>query len=253
MKNKRVVLNKLTVSILVSGVMLSMTPSLFAQSPTGNTMQGQGKTVRQEKREVVKEKAKNILEQVKDAIREKIKRQIKGKLISIAGNILTVQNNQATFTVTTTEKTQLKRRFGAISTLAEFKPNDELLIIGNRSKNDDGTLSSSDVEASYIRNMSIQRRFAIFSGEIKIINGNVLTLQTKGRGLQTVHVSDTTQYKEKDVAISLSKLIVGDKLIVKGELWDRVSNTIDAKTILRLVAGKKIPTTTPVAPTQKQE
>lgn len=230
---------------------LSVVQISLAQFPTRAIPRELKKEMVQENKEVVKEKTRNILEQAKDVIREKIKKQIKGKLTVIVGNILTIQNNQTTFTVTTTDKTELKRRFGAASALSEFKPNDQLLVIGNRKRNTDGTLSSTDIEASYIRNMSIQRRFAVFNGEVKSITGNTITLQTKSRGLQTVNVSSATQYMEKNVSITLSNLAVGDNLIVKGELWDRVNDIIDAKMILRLT--KRVSTTAPVESNQKQD
>ncbi len=244
-------LTNLTSFFLLLMTVLFVVQISLAQSPTRATLRELKREMVQENKEVVREKTRNILDQAKDMIREKIKKQIKGKLTTIVGNILTIQNDQTTFTVTTTDKTELKRRFGAASDLSEFKPNDQLLVIGNRKRNADGTLSNTDIEASYIRNMSIQRRFAVFNGEIKNIVGNTITLQTKSRGLQTVNVSSATQYREKNESITLSKLTVGDNLIVKGELWDRVNDIIDAKTILRL--AKRASTIVPVESNQKQD
>jgi hypothetical protein len=227
-----------TINVLVFcvGVMIATIPS-YAALPVRGILKDQ---VREVKREVVQEEKKNILEEVKKVIREKIKKQIKGKLITIAGSTLTVQNDKTIYTVTTTSATQLKRRFGADSTLGEFSPNDELLVIGNRKKNTDGTLSSTDIEASYIRNMSIQRRFAVFNGEVLTVSSNMLTLKTKSRGTQTVYISSKTQFKEKNTSLLFTDIQVGDNLIVKGELWDRATDKIDAKSILKLANKKSI-------------
>lgn len=191
----------------------------------------------------VREETKNLLERAKDMVKEKMKRQIKGTLVSITGTVLMVQKDQTTFTVNTTDKTEFKRKFGAVSSLSEFSPNDQLLIIGNRIKNTDGTLSSNEIEASYIRNMSIQRRFAVFIGEVTAKTESTLTLKTGGRGVQTVYVSTNTKYSEKNKTISFADILVGDKILVKGELWDRVNERIDAKSVLKL--NFKKPSITP--------
>jgi hypothetical protein len=232
--NKKI--SAINVLALCVGTMVITIPS-YAALPVRGVLKDE---VREVKREIIQEDKKNILEEVKKVIREKIKKQIKGKLITIAGSTLTVQNDKTTFTVTTTSTTQLKRRFGADSTLSEFSPNDELLVIGNRKKNTDGTLSTTDIEASYIRNMSIQRRFTVFNGEVLTVSSNMFTIKTKSRGTQTVYVSSKTQYKEKNTSLLFTDIHIGDNLIIKGELWDRATDKIDAKAILKL----------PVRPTQ---
>lgn len=182
----------------------------------------------------VRENTKSILEQAKNMIKEKIKKQIKGQLVTISGNTLTVKKDEETYTILVTDKTELKRKFGGSSTLDEFSPNDILMIIGNRVKNSDGVLSTSEIEASYIRNMSIQRRFAVFVGEVTAKSSTTLTLKTIGRGTQTVYVTSSTLYKEKNKTITLADIQIGNKIVVKGELWNRVSDKLDAKTIVKL-------------------
>ena len=234
--------------------LLSLTQIVQAEAPTRGVLREQKKEIKKEivkeKKEIIqekkiedKEKSKNIIEQAKNAIKENIKKQIKGTLVTKNGTTLSVQKDQTTYTVITTDATQLKRKFGADSSLSEFSVNDELLIIGNKKKNTDGTVSRTEIEASYIRNMSIQRRFAVFNGEVSGITDKTITLQTKGRGTQTINILEKTLIKEKNVTILFSSLKVGDNLIIKGELWDRVSNTVDAGTILKL--NKKSPSITP--------
>lgn len=241
--NTKQTISKTTLILALLMATLLFVPQIsHAQSPIKGVLREIKREGVQEKKEQGRENAKNILEQVKNVIKEKIKKQIKGVLISISGNILTVKKDETSYTVTVTNKTELKRKFGATSSLDEFNPNDQLLIIGNRKKNSDGTLSSSEIEASYIRNMSIQRRFAVFNGKVLSISTNSFVIQTKSRGTQTVYISSKTQYKEKNTTITFADIHIGDNLIVKGELWDRVNDKIDAKTVLKLAI--------PVKPTQ---
>jgi hypothetical protein len=237
--------NKLNSLFLLSFVFLFIPVFVRAESPTRGALRQQIRNeLIQEKKEEVKEKTLNVLERAKNIVKEKIKKQIKGDLVSIAGSILTVKKDQTTFTVNTTEKTELKRKFGANASLAEFSPNDKLLIIGNRVKNSDGTLSASEIDASYIRNMSIQRRFIVFTGVVEAKQDSIITLKTVGRGTQSVYTTTATKYLEKNKDISLSSIVVGDRIIVKGELWDRANDKIDAKSIMKLPVKPLSPTPT---------
>jgi hypothetical protein len=221
---------------------LAIAPKLlYAESPTRELLKEKRSEVVQERKET-RDTTKNLIEQAKNMIKEKIKKQLKGQLITISGNTLTVQKDSKNYTVLVNDQTKLKRKFGASSTLSEFTPKDTLVIIGNRTKNSDGTFSSTSIDASYIRNMSIQRRFAVFTGEIINKTTNTLTLKTVNRGTQTVYLSSTTEIKENNKMISLSDIQVGDKVIVRGELWDRANEKIDAKNIMKLNIKKLSPT-----------
>lgn len=162
-----------------------------------------------------------------NAIKEKIKslfpRQFRGKLKTINGSVLTVTTKDGKeIVVNVVKETMLKRRFGASSTLSEFMVGDELAVVA---KNQD---------AKYIRNLSIQRRNAVFTGTITTKTDTSFTLQTVSRGLQNVYTSSTTVIHEKDKVKTYADLAVGDKVLVKGELWDRANTKIDAKKILKL-------------------
>lgn len=198
------------------------------------------KEVIQEQKEQVKERTQTILERAKDIVKKNMKRQLKADLVSIAGNVLTVQKDQETYTINTTEKTQLKRKFGAEASLAEFSPKDKLLIIGKK-------VSEREIDATYIRNMSIQRRFIVFNGVVTKKSDNSITIKTVARGEQTVYVSSATTYMEKNKKISFSDIQIGNKVIVKGELWDRSTSKIDAKSILQFPAKQISPTPTSAA------
>ncbi|MEK7079541.1 MAG: hypothetical protein AAB929_05720 [Patescibacteria group bacterium] len=166
-----------------------------------------------------------------NAIKEKVKsllpKQFHGKLKTISGSVLTITTREGKdVVINVVKETMLKRRFGANSTLSEFMVGDELAVV---SKNQD---------AKYIRNLSIQRRNAVFTGTITTKADASFTLQTLSRGLQSVYISSTTVIHEKDKVKTYADLAVGDKVLVKGELWDRANTKIDAKKILKLSASK---------------
>ena len=166
-----------------------------------------------------------------NAIKEKVKsllpKQFRGKLKTISGSVLTVTTNESKdIVVNVVKETMLKRRFGANSSLSEFMVGDELAVVA---KNQD---------AKYIRNLSIQRRNAVFTGTITTKSDTSFTLQTVSRGLQNVYISSTTVIYEKDKVKTYADLTVGDKVLVKGELWDRANTKIDAKKILKLPSSR---------------
>jgi len=251
-KKQQTIINKLALSVFLIGIFF-IARGTSAELSIGGVLREQRKELIQEKiqniKEInikeVRENTKSLLEQAKNIIKGKIKKHLKGQVVTISGNTLTVQKDNTSNTVLVTDKTILKRKFGAPSTLSEFSPNDMLIIIGNRVKKSDSTLSSTEIEASYIRNMSIQRRFAVFTGEVTAKSSNTVTLKTTGRGTQTVYVTSSTQYKERNKAITFTDIQIGDRIVVKGELWNRVSAKIDAKTILKLNFQKPSPSVTP--------
>jgi len=240
MNKKQANTTKIIFAVVLVTVQLFIVQASHAQNQTRGLLRDLKQEVVQEKKEIVKEKTQNILEQVKNVIKEKIKKHIKGTLTAMTGNVLTVRQGQTNLTIRTTDKTKFKRKFGGISSLGEFSINDQLIIIGNRNAD------STEIEASYIRNMSIQRRFAVFVGEVTAKSSSVLTLKTESRGAQTAIISSNTTYKEKNKTITFADIQIGDKILVKGELWDRASDKIDAKAVLRLNTRK--PATVTQAP-----
>lgn len=182
---------------------------------------------------------KNIIERAKDMVRKKIKKQVKGTLTTIADTTLTVQvEKENDYTVRVNENTQYKRKFGGESKLSDFRPNDSVLVIGKET-------GDKEVEATYIRNLSIQRRRAVFLGEVMSKSTDSFTLKTTGRGTQTVYISSSTKLSEKNSAIGFGNIELGNKVVVKGEVWDRESAKIDAQTIMKLAQKQAKVTPTP--------
>lgn len=194
---------------------------------------------RKEIRPTVMEFKKNLIERAKDAVKKKIKRQLKGTLTTIADTTLTVQaENNDNYTVHVNANTQYKRKFGGASSLSEFHPNDSVLVIGKET-------GDKEMEAAYIRNLSIQRRRAVFLGEVTSKSTDSFTIKTAGRGTQTVYVSSSTKFTERDNSISIGDITLGNKVVVKGEVWDRESAKIDAEVVMKLSQKQMKLTPTP--------
>lgn len=199
---------------------------------------------RKELRPTVFEMKKNIIEQAKDMVKKRIKKQVKGTLTTIADKTLTVTTEkESAYTVQVNENTQYKRKYGGESKLSEFKPNDSVLVIGKE-------IGDKEMEATYIRNLSIQRRRAVFLGEVVSKSADSFTLKTTGRGTQTVYISSSTKFSERDATIGFGDISLGNKVVVKGEVWDRESAKIDAQTVMKL--AQKQPKATPT-PDQEEE
>lgn len=194
---------------------------------------------RKEIRPTAIEMKKNLIERAKEMVKKQIKRQVKGTLTTIADTTLTVETEKDdNYTVHVNENTQYKRKFGGESKLSDFKPNDSVLVIGKET-------GDKEMEAAYIRNLSIQRRRAVFLGEVTSKSTDSFTLKTTGRGTQTVYISSTTKFTEKNDGITFSDITLGNKVVVKGEVWDRESAKIDALTVMKLTQKQVKVTPTP--------
>jgi len=185
---------------------------------------------RQEIKEIQKEdkeEEKSFFERAKDVIKSRIKKQLKGTLTAISGNSLTVKNNRDTYTATINDQTDLRRKFGGKAQLSELQINDSLIIIGNNT-------NDKTIQASYIRDISIQRRVAVFVGKVESKTDSSFMLKTEARGTQTVYISSQTLYKKKNIPITYDEISEGSTVLIRGEVWDRKNSNINAKTILLL-------------------
>ncbi|MFA5135907.1 MAG: DUF5666 domain-containing protein [Patescibacteria group bacterium] len=185
-----------------------------------------------------------LIEGLKNRIKNFFVRRIRATLGSVSGQTLYVTDTKGqNITVHVTEETVLKRKFGGNSSLDEFKTGDNLAIIGKQSEGDTESSDKNELAARYIRNLSIARRNTVFSGIVTSKTDTSLTIETAKRGKQTVYVTDSTVIKEKNKTIGYGDLIAGDRLLVKGVLWDREAASINADKIM------KLPRVTAVNPT----
>lgn len=160
----------------------------------------------------------------------------KAQLTAIAGQTLTVTARSKTYTVTVTDKTTLRRRFGGKSNLGEFVVGNTLQVAGKLS-------AETTIDARAIRNMSIQKVNASFSGAIQSIDaaGQKFVLKPMARKIITVTVSADTKITQAGQAKTFADLQVGMKVTASG-VWDRSNDTLTEvkKVVIRSVPAKAL-------------
>ena len=127
--------------------------------------------------------------------------------------------NGGTYTVDASAA-KTHRRFGAAMQVGDIQPGDSVVV--------KGTVDGSSIKAEYVRDTSLQARNGVFSGKVTAINGSSFTLQTYGRGQETVNTDSATMFKKNGQPAQLSALAVGSQVRVAG-VWDKTNNNISAK------------------------
>lgn len=213
-----------------------------------------------EARQEVRESKRNVFEELKEKIGSKtaeFKNGMMGlgvmlanaKITAKTDTSLTVEKDGKSYTVLFDDKTQFRRRFWGKSELAEFSIGNIVNVVGRWT--DD---SKTTINAKVLRNISIQKRFGVFFGEVKSLlsSGWVMSTKSENRADQTVTVSSSTTLKNrKGETIVQSDVKVGDKVRVHG-LWDRSSNTVTEVKEVKDFSLPIVPTVTAtvtVAPT----
>lgn len=146
-----------------------------------------------------------------------------GEITAKTDTTLTVKKDDKTYTVTLGDKTKFRRRFWGKSDLAEFSVGDTINVIGMWT--DD---SHTSITAVLLRDVSIQKRFGVFFGQVKSIlsNGWIMSTVSAKRPDQTVTVSSSTKFvNRKGETITQADVKVGARVRVRG-LWDNKSNTV---------------------------
>jgi len=247
---------KILSAALTVSITLGLPHIVFA-----NTLRDAQEDFREAQREV-RETKKNIFEEIKNKIVSKsdeFKQGMRGLGVIIANakitaktdTSLTIEKDGASFTVLFDDKTQLRRRFWGKSELGEFSVGNIVNVVGRWT--DD---TKTTINAKVLRNISIQKRFGVFFGEVKSLlsSGWVMSTKSENRADQTVTVSSATEFKNrKEETIVKSDVKVGDKVRVRG-LWDRSTNTItEVKEVkdfsLPIIPTAKVTTTVTIAPT----
>lgn len=157
----------------------------------------------------------------------------KAELTTISANVLTVTAKSKTYTVNVTDKTKLLRKFGAKSNLAEFSLGNILQVQGKLT-------NENVIEAKIIRNTSIQKRRAAFTGLIDSVDTTAQKFVLKPNSRTTVTVSLTTNTKitQKSVVKTFADLVVGTKVTASG-IWDKSNNTLTEVTKINILINRK--------------
>lgn len=201
-------------------------------------------------RKKIRETDRGLLDKIKNRSQEMIKRRIRfgarltGKIAAISENQLTVSDNEGkNYSVLVTEKTQLRRRFWGKANLSEFKVGDMVNVIGRYSNEE-----KTEIEAILIRNLSIQKRWGVFFGEVISLSDNSLVIRTKKRDQLTVYLTSTSKIiNRKGEPITMDDIKVGHKIRVKG-VWDK-----DLKEIKEVAEVKDFSLPPFLTPTVSQE
>ena len=98
------------------------------------------------------------------------------------------------------------------------------------------------IDARLIRNLSIQKRWGVFFGEVTVKNGDNFVMKTIERGDQAVYFGSETEFlNHKKETISYADLQIGNRVRVKG-MWDRSLNKITEVEEVRLFPQRPTPT-----------
>lgn len=206
--------------VVFLALLFSYTPLLvapiFATSPYP-TKKMEQKLIRKAVIEKVKEKVKAIGMNAK----------VTGEIMGISGNTLTVKHGSKSYTVSISSSVKLYRRFGAKAIISEFAVGDKVNVVGTWT--DDG---QTQINATYIRDVSIQKRNANFRGTVvsKGTDSFVLDPRTnaKKRGEnKTVTLASNVVIKGLgNKALTFADIQVGDKVVVLGGIWNRQENQL---------------------------
>lgn len=153
----------------------------------------------------------------------------RGTLTAMSGPTLpatlTLQVEATAYTVNVTANTMVVRKFGGRSSLDEFAIGDTLRVWG--------TLTGTTIDATKVKNYSIQRVGGTFQGTILSVDSAALTfvLDTRKRDDQTVQVVSTTKIFQGNRAGDFADLAAGQSVKVIG-VWRRGADQIRADRIL---------------------
>jgi hypothetical protein len=156
------------------------------------------------------------------------------KITSINGSTINATQTWGSYNVSwvvnTNTSTKFTRRFGGDSSLGEFTVGDYISFSGTL----DTTQPQGTVTAKVVKDYSVQKVNATFSGTVQSINsGNTsFVLATPNRGDVTVFVSTTTSIKVGNATTTFSSLAVGQKITKADGIWDNLSNTLAAQHVV---------------------
>lgn len=205
----------------------TVAPTFSVEGENGGLTTTPGEIGNQFRQKVIKEvqeKNLNLIDRVKNLIKKNLKfnARIQGEIMARTDTSLSVKKDDGTtYTVNLTTNTKLVRRFGGKSTIDEFSLGNKVLVFGKFT--DD---AKTTIEAKLVRNLSVQKRWGAFFGEVSEKTTDGFKLKSIQRGDQTVTIgSGTKLVNRKEETIVPGDILVGHRVRVKG-VWDRSTNTI---------------------------
>lgn len=218
----------LSALFLVSGFSVQAVPPLIRRGDDVNIPPGQiRKEIKDAKISGEPGEGMGILNRVKNFIKKNFKfgARIQGTILSIGTNSLSEKGNDGkTYQINISATTNLIREFGGKSSLTEFSVGDKIMVFGKFTDS-----SQTTIDANTVRNLSIQKRWGVFFGNVTVINSDNFIMSTVERGTQTVYFGTAKFVNRKEVAITYGDVKVGDRVRVKG-VWDKTLNKINEVT-----------------------
>lgn len=146
---------------------------------------------------------------------------LQASVTSVDTDRISVEKDGITTVVLIGTDTRIVRRFFGTSTLAEIKTGHVVMVYGTWT--DD---TKTTIDATLIRDASIQLRYGVFVGTVTSISGTNLTFNSVNRSTQVADLSGTPVIVNRRMEkITLTDVKVGHRIRVKG-MWDRSVNTI---------------------------
>lgn len=134
---------------------------------------------------------------------------------------ITVDNGGASVKVDVASTTHFRRKFWGGSDLGEISVGDSVDVVGRWTSED-----KTEIKAVVIRDLSIQKRFGVFFGNVKTITDTGFTMTTIQRGEEAVTLDSTTKLvNRKGETITAADIQVGNVIRVRG-MWNSSSFTI---------------------------
>jgi len=152
-----------------------------------------------------------------------------GTLVSVASTTLpttlVMQTGTTMYTVNITKDTKLVRKFNGESLLDEFGTGDILEVTG--------AITATTIEATRIKNTTIQRVGGVKQGIITSIDAaaSKFVMKPHGATAETVTVPNLGKIFKGTIAGTFSDLAVGQTVKVVG-LWRKTTHTITADRVL---------------------
>jgi hypothetical protein len=150
------------------------------------------------------------------------------KITALNGATLTVTQTWgayvATWTVVTDPSTELLRRYDGASSVTEFSVGDYVAVKGVL----DASASSPTVKAIIVRDYSIQKKNASFSGTVSSVASSSFVLATASRGNVTVVVDANTAIKEGGASTTFAAIAAGKKITLASGLFNNLTSTLQA-------------------------
>lgn len=205
---------------------LSLVSPVYAESPLLNRFENKVENRienKMEKREDLREKNSTKPGLFRGIFKNTRAIISNAKLVAKTDTVLTIEKDGKSYTVNIDGNTKLERRFWGKATILEMSVGDTVNVAGLWS--DD---AHTIITAKLVRDLSIQKRFGIFFGEVKSLlsSGWVMTTISDKRTDQTVTVDSNTKFtNRKGETITKADVVVGQKVRVRG-LWNRNDNTV---------------------------